>query len=56
MDSVDTRVLWSEQAMGIQGTGQKRKILKRGGEATPGVLPITKQHSNLNDDATSHES
>ena len=36
-------------------TGQKRKILKLGGGATPGVLPIMKQHSNLNDDGSSDE-
>ena len=37
-------------------TGQKRKFLKPGSGATSGVLPTTKQHSNLNDDRSSNES
>ena len=37
-------------------TRQKRKILKRGSGATSGVLPITKQHFNLNDGGSSDES
>ena len=36
-------------------TRQMRKILKRGSGATSGALPITKQHSNLNDDGSSDE-
>ena len=36
-------------------TGQKKKILKRGGGAR-GVLRITKQHFNLNDGRSSDES
>ena len=35
---------------------KKRNILKRGSGATSGVLLITKQHSNLNDDGGSDES
>ena len=34
-------------------TGQRRKILKRGSGATSGVPPMSKQHSNLNDDGCS---
>ena len=37
-------------------TGQKRKNPQRGSGATPGVLQITKQHSNPNDDGNSCES
>ena len=56
VDSFDTRVLWSERAVGIQGYGRKEENLKGGSGATPGVLPITKQHSYLNDDGISDES
>ena len=44
-----------DEQLVFRDTGQKRKILKHGGGAR-GVLPITKQHPNLNDDRSSDES
>ena len=57
VDSVDTRVYCGvNEQLVSRDAGQKRKILKRGSGARSGVLPITKQHSNLNDDGSSDES
>ena len=55
--TVSTRVLCGvNEQLVSRDTGQKRKVLKRGCGATPGVLPTTKQHSSLNDDGSSDES
>ena len=45
-----------DEQLASKDTRQKRKILKLGGGAASGVLPITKRHPHLNDDGSSGKS